>query len=222
MMPSVSVTKITPALRCPRGAFQKPVMGAGNGDAGERAGQFVIVRVREGGERIPLTIADYDREAGELTIVVQQVGVTTNMLGSLDVGDDIRNTAVVTRPPRIPPRELADDPAGVRRRQVHRGRRHRDRDVPERRTAGDRPERLRFAAVLTRDHDPVAAAATAAAATRTWTDNTGGFSVEALHERIEDSESRVLITADGFVSWDRGFADDGLGFGRHGHWSIRP
>ena len=52
-------------------------------------GQFVIVRVREGGERIPLTIADYERDAGLLTIVVQQVGVTTNMLGSLDVGDDI-------------------------------------------------------------------------------------------------------------------------------------
>lgn len=52
-------------------------------------GQFVIVRVREGGERIPLTIADYDRGAGLLTIVVQQVGVTTNMLAALDVGDDI-------------------------------------------------------------------------------------------------------------------------------------
>ena len=52
-------------------------------------GQFVIVRVREGGERIPLTIADYDREAGVLTIVVQQVGVTTNSLGALEVGDDI-------------------------------------------------------------------------------------------------------------------------------------
>jgi len=52
-------------------------------------GQFVIVRVRDGGERIPLTIADYDRDAGTLTLVVQQVGVTTNMLGSLNVGDDI-------------------------------------------------------------------------------------------------------------------------------------
>lgn len=57
--------------------------------AAAQPGQFVIVRVREGGERIPLTIADYDRDAGVLTIVVQQVGVTTNMLGSLEPGDDI-------------------------------------------------------------------------------------------------------------------------------------
>ncbi len=54
-------------------------------------GQFVIVRVREGGERIPLTIADYDRDAGTLTIVVQEVGVTTSMLGALEVGDEIRD-----------------------------------------------------------------------------------------------------------------------------------
>ena len=54
-----------------------------------RPGQFVIVRVREGGERIPLTIADYDREAGVLTIVVQEVGTTTRYMGQLAVGDDI-------------------------------------------------------------------------------------------------------------------------------------
>jgi ferredoxin--NADP+ reductase len=36
------------------------------------AGQFVIVRVREGGERIPLTITDYDRDRGLITIVVQE------------------------------------------------------------------------------------------------------------------------------------------------------
>ncbi|GMR17544.1 MAG: sulfide/dihydroorotate dehydrogenase-like FAD/NAD-binding protein [Gammaproteobacteria bacterium] len=52
-------------------------------------GQFVIVRVREGGERIPLTIADYDRDGGTITIVVQEVGVTTRYLGALEVGDDI-------------------------------------------------------------------------------------------------------------------------------------
>ena len=54
-----------------------------------KPGQFVIVRVREGGERIPLTIADYDREAGILTIVVQEVGTTTRYLGQLEVGDEI-------------------------------------------------------------------------------------------------------------------------------------
>jgi ferredoxin--NADP+ reductase len=53
------------------------------------AGQFVIVRVREGGERIPLTITDYDRDSGLLTIVVQEVGATTRRLGMLGVGDDI-------------------------------------------------------------------------------------------------------------------------------------
>jgi ferredoxin--NADP+ reductase len=54
-----------------------------------RAGQFVIVRVREGGERIPLTITDYDRELGLLTIVVQEVGATTRRLGLLEEGDEI-------------------------------------------------------------------------------------------------------------------------------------
>jgi len=54
-----------------------------------KPGQFVIVRVREGGERIPLTIADYDRDEGTLTIVVQEVGTTTCLLGALEVGDDI-------------------------------------------------------------------------------------------------------------------------------------
>ena len=54
-----------------------------------KPGQFVIVRVREGGERIPLTIADYDRDKGTLTIVVQEVGTTTRLLGALEVGDDI-------------------------------------------------------------------------------------------------------------------------------------
>lgn len=54
-----------------------------------KPGQFVILRVRHGGERIPITIADYDRDAGTLTIVVQEVGTTTRHLGQLDVGDDI-------------------------------------------------------------------------------------------------------------------------------------
>ncbi|MDH3468805.1 MAG: sulfide/dihydroorotate dehydrogenase-like FAD/NAD-binding protein, partial [Gammaproteobacteria bacterium] len=40
--------------------------------AAARAGQFVIVRIREGGERIPLTITDYDPENGLITLVVQE------------------------------------------------------------------------------------------------------------------------------------------------------
>ncbi len=54
-----------------------------------RPGQFVIVRVHEDGERIPLTIAEYDRDKGEIVIVVQEVGVTTRRLGALEVGEEI-------------------------------------------------------------------------------------------------------------------------------------
>lgn len=50
-------------------------------------GQFIILRVREGGERIPLTVADYDREAGTVTIIFQEVGLTTKLLGTLEEGD---------------------------------------------------------------------------------------------------------------------------------------
>ena len=42
-----------------------------------QAGQFIILRVDEEGERIPLTVADYDREAGTVTIIFQIVGATT-------------------------------------------------------------------------------------------------------------------------------------------------
>jgi ferredoxin--NADP+ reductase len=61
--------------------------------AAVRPGQFVIVRVREDGERIPLTIADFDREKGVIIIVVQEVGVTTRLLGALEEGDDILDVA---------------------------------------------------------------------------------------------------------------------------------
>ena len=54
-----------------------------------RAGQFVIVRVHEQGERIPLTIAESDPQAGLITIVVQAVGKTTTLLNSLAAGDQI-------------------------------------------------------------------------------------------------------------------------------------
>ena len=54
-----------------------------------RAGQFVIVRVDEHGERIPLTIADYDREEGTITIIFQEVGKTTMHLGTLEPGDGL-------------------------------------------------------------------------------------------------------------------------------------
>ena len=61
--------------------------------ASARPGQFVMLRVREGGERIPITIADYDREAGTLTIVVQEVGATTRRVCALVAGDEILDVA---------------------------------------------------------------------------------------------------------------------------------
>lgn len=52
-------------------------------------GQFIILRVDEKGERIPLTVADYDREKGTVTIIFQEVGATTRLLGTLEEGDSI-------------------------------------------------------------------------------------------------------------------------------------
>ena len=57
--------------------------------AAAKPGQFVMLRVREGGERIPITIADYDRAAGTLTIVVQEVGATTQRVCALEAGEEI-------------------------------------------------------------------------------------------------------------------------------------
>ena len=52
-------------------------------------GQFVIIRIDERGERIPLTIADWDREEGSITIVFMEVGTTTHRLALLEAGDSI-------------------------------------------------------------------------------------------------------------------------------------
>ena len=52
-------------------------------------GQFIVLRLDENGERVPLTIADYDREAGTVTIMVQPVGQTTRMLELMEVGDSL-------------------------------------------------------------------------------------------------------------------------------------
>ena len=53
------------------------------------AGNFIIIRINEKGERIPLTIADYDREKGTITIVFQVVGKSTKLLSNLKVEDTI-------------------------------------------------------------------------------------------------------------------------------------
>ncbi len=52
-------------------------------------GQFIIFRVKEGGERIPLTIADYDRDKGTVTIIFQKVGKSTKELGMMAEGEFI-------------------------------------------------------------------------------------------------------------------------------------
>ena len=54
-----------------------------------QAGQFVIVRIDERGERIPLTIADWDRKEGSITVVFMEVGTTTRRLAQLGAGDSI-------------------------------------------------------------------------------------------------------------------------------------
>jgi ferredoxin--NADP+ reductase len=54
-----------------------------------RAGNFFVLRIHEEGERIPLTIADFDREKGTITTIFQKVGKTTHQLGSLNEGDYI-------------------------------------------------------------------------------------------------------------------------------------
>ncbi|QGP94071.1 Dihydroorotate dehydrogenase B (NAD(+)), electron transfer subunit [Neomoorella glycerini] len=52
-----------------------------------QAGQFIILRIDEEGERIPLTIADFDRTRGTITTIFQEVGYTTRRLGTLEAGD---------------------------------------------------------------------------------------------------------------------------------------
>ena len=54
-----------------------------------KAGNFVIVRLDEGGERIPLTIADADVEKGTITLIVQKVGCTSAKMSKLEAGENI-------------------------------------------------------------------------------------------------------------------------------------
>lgn len=70
----------------------------------QKPGQFVIVRVTPEGERVPLTIADADPEAGTITLVVQTAGKTTMLLNSLEAGDEILDLAG----PLGTPTEVAD------------------------------------------------------------------------------------------------------------------
>ena len=58
-----------------------------------QAGQFIILRIDEVGERIPLTIADYDREKGTIQLIFQEVGDTTRQLGTLKAGEALLDVA---------------------------------------------------------------------------------------------------------------------------------
>lgn len=58
-----------------------------------KAGQFIIFRIDEHGERVPLTIADYDRENGTITIIFQIVGKSTEHLAKLNAGDSLLDVA---------------------------------------------------------------------------------------------------------------------------------
>ena len=57
--------------------------------ASAQPGQFVIVRVDEQGERVPLTIADFNQAEGTVTIVIQTIGVSTRKLCTMNEGDSI-------------------------------------------------------------------------------------------------------------------------------------
>ncbi len=61
--------------------------------AKRKAGQFVLIRVCENGERIPLTIADADAAKGTITLIVQSVGKTTNQMAEMQVGDQLNSIA---------------------------------------------------------------------------------------------------------------------------------
>lgn len=56
-----------------------------------KAGQFIILRTDENGERIPLTVADYDRDAGSVTVIFQVVGATTEKLNHMEEGDSLHD-----------------------------------------------------------------------------------------------------------------------------------
>ena len=58
-----------------------------------RAGQFVILRGREGGERVPVTLVDWDKEKGTITVIIQAIGKSTALFNSLNQGEQFLNVA---------------------------------------------------------------------------------------------------------------------------------
>ena len=58
-----------------------------------QAGQFVILRGREGGERVPVTLVDWDKEKGTITVIIQAIGKSTSLFNSLNEGEQFLNVA---------------------------------------------------------------------------------------------------------------------------------
>ena len=66
-----------------------------------KAGQFIIFRIDEQGERVPLTIAGYDREKGTVTIIFQKVGFSTIALGNLNEATTSRTSLALWASPLL-------------------------------------------------------------------------------------------------------------------------
>lgn len=78
-------------------------------------GQFVIVRMKEDSERIPLTICDYDRDNGTITIVVQAVGAGTQMMADLKEGDSFHD---FVGPLGCPSEFVDENPEELKRKKI--------------------------------------------------------------------------------------------------------
>lgn len=78
-------------------------------------GEFVIVKMDERGERIPLTICDFDREAGTVAIVFQIVGASTQRMSGLQVGDAFQD---FVGPLGQPSEFVKEDPAGLKQKRI--------------------------------------------------------------------------------------------------------
>ncbi len=61
--------------------------------ASAKAGQFVILRGRDGGERVPVTLVDWNKEKGTITVIIQAIGKSTSMFNSFQQGDKFLNVA---------------------------------------------------------------------------------------------------------------------------------
>ena len=78
-------------------------------------GQFVIVKLDEKGERVPLTICDYDREAGTVTIVLQTIGASTERMSHLKTGDYFRD---FVGPLGCPSEFVKEDPEELKKKKI--------------------------------------------------------------------------------------------------------